>query len=316
VEVVLSFLSPITPTSTLRQSIPASYLSIHVRGSFDLNIYVDLNGEWVSGDRGSKIEWGLHKRTEKENAKLKTWRVKRRNEELFTEKGDRAEWGTLHFTGPASAHHECGTSARLRHRFAKNGSLNNTIDHSFRAIMDEEPVFAFSKSFELSSANGDEKADSVLFTISHIQDPVTQFASARGLTLMKPLWMSYFDSDEALISFHYEDYQHARSLADDYSARVAKDAFASGSDSYRDIVQLSARQVLGATVFSGTPDNPILFLKEISSNGNCQTVDVIFPAFPFFLYTQPRWMAYLLEPLLEHMLSGQYPNDYTSMSSC
>lgn len=55
----------------------------------------------------------------------------------------------------------------------------------------------------------------------------------------------------------------------------------------------------------------VRFLKEISSNGNCQTVDVIFPAFPFFLYTNPRWLAYLLEPLLEHMLSGQYPNDYT-----
>ena len=56
---------------------------------------------------------------------------------------------------------------------------------------------------------------------------------------------------------------------------------------------------------------PLLFLKEISSNGNSQTVDVIFPAFPFFLYTNPRWLAYLLEPLIEHMLSGQYPNQYT-----
>jgi hypothetical protein len=68
---------------------------------------------------------------------------------------------------------------------------------------------------------------------------------------------------------------------------------------------------MGATSFSGTQENPLLFLKEISSNGNSQTVDVIFPAFPFFLYTQPRWLAYLLEPLLEHMLSGQYPNDYS-----
>lgn len=48
-EVVLSFLSPITPTSTLRQSIPASYLSIHVKGSFDLDIYVDVNGEKARG---------------------------------------------------------------------------------------------------------------------------------------------------------------------------------------------------------------------------------------------------------------------------
>lgn len=67
---------------------------------------------------------------------------------------------------------------------------------------------------------------------------------------------------------------------------------------------------MGATVFSGTPDDPILFLKEISSNGNFQTIDVIFPSFPFFLYTNPRWLAYLLEPLIEHMLSGQYPNKY------
>lgn len=53
VEVVLSFLSPITPTSTLRQSIPASYLSIHVKGSFDLDIYVDVNGEKAHGSNAN-----------------------------------------------------------------------------------------------------------------------------------------------------------------------------------------------------------------------------------------------------------------------
>jgi hypothetical protein len=70
--------------------------------------------------------------------------------------------------------------------------------------------------------------------------------------------------------------------------------------------------VLGATQFGGTPTDPLLFLKEISSNGNMQTVDVIFPSFPFFLYTNPRWMAYLLQPLLEYQMSGQYPNDYST----
>ena len=73
VEIILSFLSPITPTSTLRQSIPAAYLSIHVQGSFDVSIYVDVNGQWVSGKRDSLIEWDL---TDQENPgsaqKLKT----------------------------------------------------------------------------------------------------------------------------------------------------------------------------------------------------------------------------------------------------
>lgn len=150
-----------------------------------------------------------------------------------------------------------------------------------------------------------------MFSIGHVQDPVTQYASARGLTFMRPLWKSWFPNDEALIQFHYGDFENANLLARNYTDQLEIDAFKSGSTNYVDIVSLSARQAMGATQFSGTSTDPLIFLKEISSNGNCQTVDVIFPAFPFFLYTNPRWGAYLLEPLLEHQLSGQYPNKYS-----
>ncbi|KAK0255941.1 hypothetical protein B0A54_15820 [Friedmanniomyces endolithicus] len=321
VELVLSFLSPITPTSTMRQSIPAGYLTVHVKGSFDIDLYIDVNGQWVSGNRGSQIEWSLGETDHDDTEHLKTWMVKRREEELFTEWADQAEWGTLHFTAPADVSHEAGTSGLLRQRFAKNGTLQNAVDGDFRGIMEQEPVFAFSKRFSLSSSSGvasetSIKEDSVLFTLAHIQDPVVQFASARGLTYMRPLWESYFPSAESLLINHYTDFAHASALAANYSLQLAHDAMASSGSgfndtNYLDIAALSARQVLGATSFSGTLANPILFLKEISSNGNSQTVDVIFPAFPFFLYTNPRWLAYMLEPLLEHMLSGQYPNMYT-----
>ncbi|KAG9654659.1 glutaminase A, partial [Aureobasidium melanogenum] len=311
VEIILSFLSPVTPSSTLRQSIPASYLSIHATGSFDVDLYIDLNGQWVSGDRGAEIVWELENA---ETEKLKSWVVKRKDELLFTEWSDRAEWGSLRFTGPSDVRHESGTSGVLRNRFSRTGTLQNENDNRFRSIMRDEPVFAFSKSFNLApniTSHNKATSDSVLFTIAHIQDPVTQYASARGLTFMRPLWKTWFPSDDNLTSFHYLDFKNAQKLAQNYSDQLAIDAYQSGSDSYVDIVALSARQTMGATSFSGTQDNPLLFLKEISSNGNSQTVDVIFPAFPFFLYTQPRWLAYLLEPLLEHMLSGQYPNDYS-----
>ena len=178
--------------------------------------------------------------------------------------------------------------------------------------MDEEPVFAFAKSFRLnaSSSSSSRSSDSVMFTIAHTQDPMVQFASARGLTFMRPLWASWFHSVESLLSFHYLDFHNAANLASNYSTQLAKDAYESGSEDYVDIAALTARQVIGATSFSGTPDDPLLFIKEISSNGNFQTIDVIFPAFPFFLYTNPRWLAYLLEPMIEHTLSGQYPNKY------
>lgn len=327
-KITLSFLSPITPSSTLRQSLPAAYLTVHAEGAFDVNVYIDLNGEWVTGDRANDIEWSLEQAGPKQDtassAGLKTWRINRRTQQLLTEFDDRAEWGTLFFSAPQDVQHESGVSTVLRQHFSAKGQLRNANDEKFRKIMDEEPVFAFSKSFKLGSSgkagNSDSrdglntvksKSDSVMFTFALAQDTVVQYAAARGLTYMRPFWATYFPTAEEMIKYHYEDFETATALAFNYSQQLDIDAYESGSSDYRDIAALSARQVLGATQFSGTPDNPILFLKEISSNGNFQTVDVIFPAFPFFLYTNPRWLAYLLEPLLEHQNSGQYPNKYS-----
>ncbi|KAI0909461.1 hypothetical protein F4823DRAFT_594604 [Ustulina deusta] len=315
IRIILSFLSPITPTSTFRQALPAGYLTCFVEGSTDVSLYVDVNGEWVSGDRGSKIQWELQEpRASQSETSLKTWRIARAEEQLFTEVLDRAEWGTLHVSAAGDVKHQSGESRHVRRTFAESGSLTNELDNLYRGIFEEEPIFAFSKTFNLSknsTSSARLRHDSVVFTFALTQDPVVQFASARGLTLMRPLWASHFFTTKDMIQYHYDDYETAVYLAQNYSDQLARDAYASGSKDYQDIAALSARQVLGATQFSGTPDSPILFLKEISSNGNFQTVDVIFPAFPFFLYTNPQWLAYLLEPLLEHQLSGQYPNNYS-----
>ena len=119
VKLVLSFLSPITPTSTLRQSIPAAYLSVYVEGSFDIDVYIDVNGQWVSGDRNSAIEWSFSTSSladapagpaaeedqrmelKRGDKSIKTFKVWKKDQLLFTEHGDRAEWGQLHFTAPS-----------------------------------------------------------------------------------------------------------------------------------------------------------------------------------------------------------------------
>jgi len=124
---------------------------------------------------------------------------------------------------------------------------------------------------------------------------------------MRPLWAAYYPTTDSLLDNHYYDFNDAFKLASNYSLQLEEDALKSGSEDYKDILALSARQVMGATSFAGTPDAPLIFFKEISSDGNMNTVDVIYPAFPFFLYTNPKWLAYLLEPLIEHQLSGQYP---------
>ena len=78
---------------------------MHVKGDFNVNIYIDINGQWVSGNRGSQIVWELdeHQLGNTETG-LKTWKIRRETELLLSEERDQAEWGTLHFTGPSVSH--------------------------------------------------------------------------------------------------------------------------------------------------------------------------------------------------------------------
>ncbi|KAK8057109.1 glutaminase [Apiospora saccharicola] len=99
---------------------------------------------------------------------------------------------------------------------------------------------------------------------------------------------------------------------------------ASESDSYYAIVALSARQVMGSFVYAIPPPTtcscntssttgegePFMFMKEISSDGNVNTLDVMFPATPFFLYANPEILKYALEPIFQFQESGFYPNQW------
>jgi hypothetical protein len=86
---------------------------------------------------------------------------------------------------------------------------------------------------------------------------------------------------------------------------------AAAGQNYLTITSLSARQAFGAVQLVGNSTKQYLFLKEISSDGNVQTVDVIFPFHPILLYTNSTLLKLLLDPLFENQETGQYPNAWS-----
>lgn len=76
-------------------------MTVYVSGGFNVDIYVDVNGQWASGDRGSQIVWEFDQLPLGGDKALKTWKIRREREELFSEIRDQAEWGTLHFSAPS-----------------------------------------------------------------------------------------------------------------------------------------------------------------------------------------------------------------------
>ena len=51
------------------------------------------------------------------------------------------------------------------------------------------------------------------------------------------------------------------------------------------------------------------FIKEISSDGNVNTLDIIFPTFPIYYVTNPDIIRLLLEPVLRYLQAGRWPRE-------
>jgi hypothetical protein len=194
----------------------------------------------------------------------------------------------------------------VRGAFNKTGKLYNSKDTKFRAINDAWPVFGYS--VDLGSVGS--TATSNLFTIGLCQSDAIQFLGKDGLKNVPSLWRSYLNDDLAALSFFHKDHEQSSKLSTALDEKILRDSKAAGGDNYAILTTLATRQAFGATQLVGTLDRHFLFMKEISSNGNTQTVDVIYPATPIFYYTNPELVKLMLDPHFENQESGHYPNKY------
>lgn len=167
--------------------------------------------------------------------------------------------------------------------------------------------------FAFSHDLGSVKTDDVerVFSLGIIQDQVINFAGQSGqLAAVPGLWSSFYQDDISAVAAFYNDYEFATTACQQLDGEIKTDSENSAGQDYSTITTLTVRQTFGALQFAGTPSKPYIFLKEISSNSDIQTVDVIFPAFPIFMYLNATLTRYLLDPLFENQESGAYPNKF------
>ena len=295
--------------------------------------------EWASGDRFTVAKWeygvtpatpsrrSRHRRqnSNSTSAGVAYHKFYRQTQLLFSEVAEQSEYGNWYWAtdNVDSLTHQSGSDVQVRSAFRNTGALANTNDNNFRAINDAYPTFGFAVGLgKVGSA-----PVSTLFTLGHAQEEAIQFDGANGIVSLPTLWTSYYATEldavsqysftcslrlrREQLSFFHNDYATAAGIATTFDSKVASDSSAAGGQNYVTMTSLAARQSFGATQLAGTPDTPYLFLKEISSDGNVQTVDVIFPSHPIFLYTNPNLLKILLDPLFINQESGQYPNQYS-----
>ncbi|KAJ7781111.1 DUF1793-domain-containing protein [Mycena metata] len=310
VDLNVTFLSPIEPSDLSKQSFPFSYMALSATStdgnSHSVQVYSDISAEWVVGDNSLRVNW-----TTAESETI-VHQVQLQNQTLFAEKDDRPLYGSVFYSTTAT-----GEDLVVRAQFVNNSVLLNTKDSNFRAISDNFPVFAFAHDLGKIAATSSVP---VVVSVGHVRDPAISYIVAGGkLQDRSSLFWNQFSAISDAITAFMGEYVDALARNSKFDAQVQSDAMAISAD-YAAIVALSIRQTLGATDItisknddgSWNATDVLVFMKEISSDGNVNTVDVIFPSYPLLLYVNPLLANYLLAGLFEYQATGQYPNRYSA----
>ncbi|KAJ6519201.1 hypothetical protein C8R45DRAFT_950524 [Mycena sanguinolenta] len=315
VDVTVTFLSPVDATDLVRQSIPMSYMHVSVASTdgatHSVQVYSDISGEWASGSDSWDIEWSTTA------TDILSHQYNLVSPAVYEEINDRSQYGNWYYSmlNGAGATAQIGRDITVRGGFLNNSVLSTAKDNNFRAIGDSWPVFGLAKDLGKVGST----AASVTFAVGHIRDPAIKYVLAGNAKQARSLYFwSKFPTANAVISFFLNDFTTALATANALDKKVQTDA-AKISDDYAGIVALSIRQSMAANEITISKNafglwntsDVMYFMKEISSDGNVNTVDVVFPAHPIFLYLNPKLGEYLLEPLYRYQASGLYPNKWS-----
>ncbi|KAL1722415.1 hypothetical protein EV715DRAFT_270417 [Schizophyllum commune] len=297
VDLTVTFLSPVEATDLVKQSIPLSYLSLSAASNdgsaHSVQVYTDISAEWLSpGDGAQPVNWTL------EDGDVLSHALSLQTQLNYEENHDMIRQGSTD-----SLTHMSGPDKTVRTLFVNSSALDNSQDATFRNISDSFPVFAFAHDL------GDVKdaTDPIVMTIGLVREPAVQYVVGGNKMQDRSLffWTEYGSVGDLIKDF-LGDYKDALLRAQKLDDQIRSDASAISSD-YASITALSVRQALAALEITTLTDA----LAEISSNGNTNTVDVIFPMWPLLMYLNPALGKYTLLPALKYQATGQYPNKYS-----
>ncbi|MFJ4920705.1 glutaminase domain-containing protein [Streptomyces sp. NPDC088725] len=311
VTLTVTFLSPVDPGDLRRQSVPFGYVTVTAAsadgGRHSVDLHFDTSGEWAHGDVTTQIGW-----SQQRTGSMTVLSCAPARPAELAENNELATWGTLVVAAPTSTGltWQIGEDTVVRTASSSQGALNNTSDTAQpRAINDRWPVLGLNK--DLGTVAPGATSAPFTVTIGHVRTPAVSYLG----TPLNPWWTKNWGSWPEMADWVGADYDAALTAATALDKRVHDDAVqAAGGgttgEHYAGICALALRQAFGGTELVDRDGSPWAFLKEISSNGNMSTVDVIYPAFPAYLQLSPDYLRLLLEPLLHYAEHGGWPKEF------
>lgn len=304
VELAVIFTSPLLADDIDLASRPVTYLSFDVRATdgkeHPVSIYFDITAEWSTNSPRQLVEWSKHHLED-----LHVLKVGTQEQPILEKSGDnlRIDWGHLYLAYGSDISHDgaiCG-DRRARETFASTGLLLEQLDLRMpREVWDDYPVLACT--FDLGPVYQPVARHLLLgyddeFSVEYFGQKLRPFWKREGLSALEMLSKAERESVEVL----------ARCRT--FDEKLMGELESAGGPKYARLAALAYRQCLAAhKIVAGPSGEPLMFSKENFSNGCIGTVDVTYPAAPFFLHFNVEMLKAQLTPVLDYGRSPRWPH--------
>ncbi|MCG8528568.1 MAG: DUF4965 domain-containing protein [Opitutales bacterium] len=302
VKVQLKFTSPMIATEPHLVARPITYLTwsfesvdgnpheVEIYFSSSYLIAVDLGREKVKLEKAHKdgFDW---------------LRVGTTAQEVLGKVGDdvRMDWGYSYVVVPAAEGWITSLSRTEESipAFLSDKALESEFEIVESNPKNTRPELVASCTVDLVSGEVRERSLMLgyddLYSVEYYEEPLL------------PYWRKEADSIQDLFKIAWKEKADLFDCCEQHDTEVLRAAEEMGGAAYAFLCAISYRQCLAAHKIVIGPDGEMLsFSKENASNGCMGTVDVFYPAAPFFLYLQPDLIKAQMDPIFEYASSDAW----------
>ena len=291
VELILTFSQPTTIED------PYTYITFNVR-TYDqkfhhIQIYFEQSSMICINNQNEKVYWS---RTNRNTIVLT---MNSYNQIPFSIRGDttRNNWGYAHLISENknTTNGYQGFGDYFRQAFVNHQTMPDDDTRKPRHADDQSPSSIFIINF------GQVSSEPISSYIVFLYDDV--YSMLYFEEWQTPCWRAELNNNVELLINETVSYYESN-MADITNSNELLMTLLSntGGTQYSLLGSLVTRQITGSLTrtWSNKYNRSQLYMKEISSDGDINTVDVIFPSSPFFLWLRPEMLRDVLIPVLAY----------------
>ena len=314
VRLAFSFFTPAFPQDLALLSRPVTYLIWDVTATDGKNhkvaVCLDIDPRIAVNTADEPVVWGRSRATG-----LRVLNVGSQEQRPLNRSGDdlRIDWGYFHLAVPEKEEATLVTAPGALPMFVKSGAVPDADDME----MPQTPHRGAAHLVALVPSDvtaGRTVSRHVL--VSYTEGFAIEYLNRK----LRPYWQRDGQSTEAMLAEAEQQYEGLKLRGGQYDRELESDLERVGGKGYAQLAVLAYRQTLAAHKLVADVDGtPLMFSKENFSNGCIATVDVLYPAAPFFLLLNPRLLEAQMKPILDYAVLprwkwpfaphdlGQYP---------